>query len=338
MTTLHTFTPATNLTTRVFRGEADYQVIWEIINGCRLADNVQHLLTVEDVASNYAHLYNCDPMRDMLFVEADGKTVAYTRVYWMINAEGTWLGEQATYVLPEWRRRGIGARLLSFGETRLRQISEEMIAQGELSSGALRLYDAFVNEKEVDREALLVKAGYRAIRYAFDMVRPDLENIPAAPMPPGLQVRLVRPDEYRKVWEANREAFEDHWGYVRAPDEEYEKWLETASFDPTLWRVAWDGEEVAGMVLSFINQQENEEFQRKRGYTEEICVRRPYRRQGLARSLLVQSLYALKERGMTEAALGVDAENVTGALHLYESVGFRVVRRSTIYRKPLEKE
>jgi ribosomal protein S18 acetylase RimI-like enzyme len=328
-------TPTTHLTTRGFRGEVDYPVIWEIIKGCRLADNMQHLMTLEDVSSNYAHLYNCDPDRDMLFVEVDGTAVAYTRVFWMINAEGTWLGEQAAYVLPEWRRRGIGARLLSFGENRLHQIADAMIAQGELPSAAPRLYDAFVNEKEVDRETLLVKAGYQAIRNAYDMVRPDLENIPEAPMPPGLQVRLVRPGEYRKVWEANREAFEDHWGYVRAPDEEYEKWLETPSFDPTLWRVAWDGEEVAGMVLSFINRQENEEFHRLRGYTEDICVRRPYRRQGLARSLLVQSLQALKERGMTEAALGVDAENVTGALHLYESVGFRVVRRSTIYRKPL---
>ncbi len=45
---------------------------------------------------------------------------------------------------------------------------------------------------------------------------------------------------------------------------------------------------------------------------------------------------ALKERGMTEAGLGVDAENISGALHLYESMGYRVVKTTSIYRKPLQ--
>jgi ribosomal protein S18 acetylase RimI-like enzyme len=336
MSTLFENTLSTTLTMRGFRGEADYPVIFAIIDACRLADGGEHVMTLEGIATNYAHLYNCDPERDMLFVEAEGQAVAYTRVWWLINGEGTWLGYQAAYIHPEWRRKGIGMRLLSFGETRMRQISDGLIARGELPAKALRMYENFVSEKEVARTALLEKAGYQAVRYAFGMVRPDLDDIPDAPMPPGLVVRLVQPDEYRKVWDASQEAFQDHWGYVRQPDEEYEKWLESPEFDPTLFKVAWDGEEVAGMVLSFINVQENEEYQRKRGYTENISVRRPYRRQGLARSLLVQSLHVLKERGLTEAALGVDSENISGALHLYESVGFRVVERSTIYRKPME--
>jgi ribosomal protein S18 acetylase RimI-like enzyme len=87
------------------------------------------------------------------------------------------------------------------------------------------------------------------------------------------------------------------------------------------------------MVLSFIDEQQNAEYNRKRGWTENICVRRPWRKRGLARSLIVQSLWAIKERGMTEAALGVDTENPNGALRLYESVGFRPVKRWTTYRK-----
>jgi ribosomal protein S18 acetylase RimI-like enzyme len=89
------------------------------------------------------------------------------------------------------------------------------------------------------------------------------------------------------------------------------------------------------MVLSYIDRDENEKFGYKRGYTENICVRRPWRRQGLAKALIALSLLVLKERGMSEAKLGVDAENISGALHLYESMGYQVVKRSTIYRKPL---
>ncbi len=89
------------------------------------------------------------------------------------------------------------------------------------------------------------------------------------------------------------------------------------------------------MVLSYIDDRENLAYNRKRGWTEDISVRRPWRRRGLARALLVQSLHAVRQRGMQEAALGVDTQNQTGALNLYESVGFRAVKRWTTYRKPM---
>ena len=87
------------------------------------------------------------------------------------------------------------------------------------------------------------------------------------------------------------------------------------------------------MVLNFINQNENEDYHRQRGYTEGISVRRPWRRRGLARALLTRSLQMFKDMGMTEAALGVDTQNLNGALRLYKSVGFRESQRWTIYRK-----
>jgi len=92
---------------------------------------------------------------------------------------------------------------------------------------------------------------------------------------------------------------------------------------------------VAGQVRSFINHKENAEQGRLRGYTECISVGRPWRRRGLARALILSSLRILKERGMTEAALGVDTENISGALRLYERCGFRPARSGAVYRKPL---
>jgi ribosomal protein S18 acetylase RimI-like enzyme len=139
----------------------------------------------------------------------------------------------------------------------------------------------------------------------------------------------------RLVWEASNEAFQDHWGYIPDPWEDFKSFIDSPDYDPSLLRVAWQGDQVAGMVLSFIDKDQNEIYGRKRGYTENICVRRPWRRKGLAKALIASSLLALKERGMTEAGLGVDAENISGALHLYEFMGYRVVKRSTFYRKPL---
>jgi ribosomal protein S18 acetylase RimI-like enzyme len=196
-----------------------------------------------------------------------------------------------------------------------------------------RIYESYAADTEEAGTALLLSESYSAVRHFYTMVRPDLNKIPEAPIPPGLEVRPALPEHYQAIYEASKEAFRDHWGFSAEMEPTVEQWLDDPNFDPSLWQVAWDGDQVAGMVRSFIDRNENAEYNRKRGWTEDICVRRPWRRRGLARSLLAKSLHTLKERGMTEAALGVDTENPNGALRLYESVGFRPVKRFTTYQK-----
>ena len=82
-------------------------------------------------------------------------------------------------------------------------------------------------------------------------------------------------------------------------------------------------------------EEENKEYNRLRGWTENISVRKPWRRQGLARALLTRSMQMFKDMGMDHAALGVDTQNTNGALNLYESVGFVVEKRHTTYWKDL---
>lgn len=88
-------------------------------------------------------------------------------------------------------------------------------------------------------------------------------------------------------------------------------------------------------MRTFIDALENETHGRQRGYTEFISVRRPYRRRGLARALIAESLRVQKAQGMTESALMVDSENPTGATRVYDDCGFRVVEQSAAYRKAL---
>jgi ribosomal protein S18 acetylase RimI-like enzyme len=167
------------------------------------------------------------------------------------------------------------------------------------------------------------------------MVRSLAEPITLTPLPPGLEVRPVTPEYYRALWEADQEAFRDHWGYIPGTEADYQRWLTEPIFNPGLWQVAWDGGQIAGAVQNFVNAKENEAYHRKRGYTEGIFVRRPWRKRGLARALIMRSLQMFKNMGFTEAALGVDAENLSGALRLYESCGFRAVKRESLYRKPM---
>jgi mycothiol synthase len=149
-------------------------------------------------------------------------------------------------------------------------------------------------------------------------------------------VRPVRPEHLRAIWEADVEAFRDHWG-VGSDDspESWERFLSDPLADHALWRVAWDGDQVAGQVRSYVDAEANAGTGRLTGWTEYISVRRPWRRRGLARALLADSLRAVRDAGMTEAALGVDAGNETGALALYESLGFVVHRSELIFHRPM---
>ena len=178
----------------------------------------------------------------------------------------------------------IGTALLSHNEDHLMSIANRLEAEGVLKAGQPRFYDTIIFDTETDKAHLFSQHDYTITRQEYEMVRPDLEDIQDAPLPAGLEVRPVLPEHYRLIWEAGAEAFRDHWGYAPPTEEHYHSWLKDRNFQPELWKIAWEGDQVAGMVQSFINAEENEEYQRKRGYTEGICVRRPWRRRGLARS------------------------------------------------------
>jgi mycothiol synthase len=326
---------------RNFQGESDFPGMVEINNAANRADEQERVITLEDMTNTYSHLTRCDPYQDVLIAEIDGEMSAYSRVTWYIDqATQDRIYQSFGYVHPEWRRKGLGRAMLHHNQRRLREIAENEALH--VSSGTQRYLETFANNFQTANQALIESEGYTPIRWGFKMIRPDLENIPDLPLPAGLEVRQVTADHYRKIWDAAQEAFRDHWGYVEPTEEEYQGWLSSKEFQPELWQVAWDVDydngvgTVAGMILNFINYEENELLGQKRGWTESISVRRPWRRRGLARALLARSLKMHRDLGMTEAALGVDADNPNGARQLYESMGFKTVRVSTTYRKPME--
>lgn len=318
---------------RRFQGESDFPKMLDLINASKGVDQIERSDTLDDIERNYSHLNNSDPYQDMIFAELNGKTIAYGRVEWNISADGEWLGFLLAFVHPGWRRKGIGSAILCYQESHLRQIAEEQLEAGELPENTRCYFETFASDTEVSKETLLKKKGYSEVRYFYSMVRPLSEPIEVTPMPEGLEIRTVQHDQFRMLWDANQEAFKDHWGFVPASENDYQGWLKEPLKDPNLWKVAWDGDQIAGMVLNYLDQDENEEYERQRGYTEDICVRRPWRKRGLARALLTRSLQMFKDMGMDHASLGVDTQNLSGALNLYESVGFRVEKWHTNFRK-----
>jgi mycothiol synthase len=317
-----------DLAFRRFRGEVDYPDILAVRSASCEADQIERADTLEDVAKEYRLLVNCDPVHDMLMAEVDGKTIGYCRVWWWDIVEGDRTYRAEGCLLPEWCRKGIGRAMLGWCEERQRQI-----AAGH-PQGQSRLFEVYLWDTQQGLIALLESEGYQPAGHDASMVRPHIENIPEAPLPDGIEVRPALPEHYRQIWEASHDAFSDHWSYARA-EWPFELFMEYVKNAP-LWRIAWDGDQVAGMVLSFIDENENAKFNRQRGYTENVAVRPPWRRRGLAKALLAQSLLGLKERGMTEAALGTHIENPHGTFAFYQKMGYRVVQTNTIYRKPMK--
>jgi len=322
------------LTFRGFRGEEDYRAMVAVLEGSKQEDGLERIDAVDDVARAYRHLVNSDPTQDMLFVELRGRVIGYGRVWWQQELAGQRLYQYFAQLLPAWRDLGIRRAMLRHNERRLLEIAAALPPDDHLAIGT-GSFDVWAADTEVHWASLLAGEGYSAVRYHFEMVRPDLEGVPDLPLPEGLEVRPVGPDHLLLIRDAALEAFRDHWGETESEGEWFEEWQEAPTFSPELWQVAWDGDQVAGMVLNFVDQAENREYRRQRGYTEGISVGRPWRRRGLARALIARSFRLLRELGMEEAALGVDAENPNGALRLYESLGFRTVKRHTTYRKPL---
>ncbi|MEO8395465.1 MAG: GNAT family N-acetyltransferase, partial [Chloroflexota bacterium] len=137
------------------------------------------------------------------------------------------------------------------------------------------------------------------------------------------------------VYEANEDTFADHWGHERATYDEWVRFvLDYPAADPSMWLIAWDGDQIAGICLN----RPYEEADQRMGWTGSLGVRRQWRKRGLATALLSHSFALFQERGSIRAGLGVDASSLTNAVALYERAGMHVHNRYLLYRKMLRGE
>jgi ribosomal protein S18 acetylase RimI-like enzyme len=178
--------------------------------------------------------------------------------------------------------------------------------------------------------ALVTSRGHRDVRHFLTM-RIDLDETPEPPTwPRGIVVDTFEPEDERAFHSALGEAFAQEWGVVQT---EFDEWrrlrLEDPDFDPTLWFVARDGGELAAGARC--------ELLFDGGWIAAIGVRPAWRRRGIGRALLLHAFAEFRRRGKTVVRLGVDAENPTGAAHLYEGAGMTVEFEDVVYEKELSR-
>jgi mycothiol synthase len=316
-------------TFRLFRDTTDYARLAEIAARVNRHDGIPWMPTARQLETEIGGKTTIVPSRDLLFAEVGDRVVAATMVERIVR-EGSPMYDMEGFVDPDYRRRGLGTSLLDWTLERIRQRAavEDPGVNVTVEGGS--------EDEEIGHRALLAGAGFQPVRHFFLMRRPNLDKVPDVPVPDGLEVRPVTEAQRRPIIAAEFEAFRDHWGSREMTEESVRTTLGMAELDTDLWVVAWDGDEIAGVVENWIWTDENDQLGVRRGWLERISVRRPWRRRGLARALTAMSLNGLRDAGMDEAMLGVDSENANGALSLYEGLGFEVYTRSAAYRRPLD--
>jgi mycothiol synthase len=305
--------------------ESDYEAMATIITAANLHDGLEEIQLARHVREELEMSVGVDPAVDVVLTEIDGRAVAESGVERTIR-DGVVVYDLWGHVHPDVRRHGLGRALL---RENLRRAAER--AAGEPAGQVVEIR-SHAQENEAGNRALLDSLGLEPIRWFFLMRRPTLDDVPDALLPDGLEFRPVTPDQHRAIFEAEVEAFRDHWSSREKTDEDLERTLKREELDTDLWVVAWDGDEIAGVVQTWVWAEENETLGVERGWLEHISVRRPWRRQGLGRAITAEALRRLAAAELTEACLGVDAENPTGALGLYEGLGFGVHQRWITYR------
>ena len=256
-----------------------------------------------------------------LVVAADGRAAAYAWVF--DSADHTCIDGQFL-VYPEYQWRGLEAPLLEW--------VERFAAVPMAAAAAGRRVSLGVWCDRGDRRGELYRgAGFAHVR-SFLRLRLTLDHLPDDPLayapPAGLEVRrFTRGRDERAMWATCEDAFAEHFRFSFQPLEEWLQAFFSEGVDTDLWFAAWDDDQMVGAVICYPEPYG--------GYVDQLAVRRPWRRRGLGSLLLLTAFAALRERGCPEAVLGVDSDNPSGAVGLYERLGMRRSTTHDFYEKVL---
>ena len=257
------------------------------------------------------------PRLEMVVAEtADGELVAYGDLHASSEERTRWWLDIREH--PE--HRGAAELLVAELERRARE---------QAPAGAL--LRAVVHSEDDALRQVLEERGYGPIRFSFRMGRELEGELPEPEWPAGITARAADDADVRRVFDAHMDSFADHWDFEPTPYEDWARWLlRPDQYDPSLWYLAEEDGELAGICLCRPSDGDP-----AHGWIGILGVRPAWRRRGLGVALLHHAFRELGARGMSRVGLGVDGQNTTGAVRLYERVGMTVTQRSDTYEKVL---
>ena len=286
-------------------------------------------LTDVDVIRNEWVSPNFDPDQDIRVVFApNGQMAGYVEVWTTAKPPvHPWMWGR---VDPEFEDLGVGTWLLHWAEQRALRALPDVPPE-------LRFAPRVGTYREANKSKKLFEDfGYHHIRSSYHMLIEMEAPVPEPQFPEGVILRTFNPEtDLEAVYQADQDSFRDHFGFVDQPFEEGLKrfkhfWMHEG-YDPTLLFLAMDGDEVAGINLCLPHSFDDPEM----GWVGTLGVCRPWRKRGIGLALLRHSFNEFYRRSIRKVGLGVDAQNLTGALRLYETAGMHVHQAFDQYEKEL---
>jgi ribosomal protein S18 acetylase RimI-like enzyme len=316
-------------TWRPYRRE-DVPALYEMLMAVDRADARHLIMTLQDMETQYDDPWSNAEMDSLLAFTPDGQVAAMARVF--ANPEP--IKECRAHLMGEVHPAHRGNELEDF-------VFSWLEARGcaklrEMPFGYPRVLRSSVQDDLRDRIALLERHDFRPARYFYRMRRDLSQPIPDGAPPEGITLRTYCPELGRGMLQAFNESFADHWGFEPVSEHDWDMFfLKRADFRPDLTFAALQGDEVVGFSFNVVNRETNERYSVQEGWVSDLGVRRAWRKRGIASALLCASMRTFKAAGLDDAMLGVDTENSTGALRLYERLGFIQVKRLIAFEKPV---
>jgi mycothiol synthase len=274
-----------------------------------------------------------DPFSDatvdsMAVFTSTGEMAAYGRCFLHPNPERERVVHLDYELHPAYRRPALEDGLMDWLVAR----SQARLAQ--TPADLPRLIRTGISDEIDEDRALLERHGFLPCRYFFRMRRDLRTPIEARPLPDSLHFQSFTPDHSDRMLHVFNEAFKDHWGHEEVLAEDWETWfVGSETFRPDLSLLAMDRDEAVGIVFCTVSPEDNERSGRLESNMREIAVLRSWRKRGVASAMICECMRRMRTAGLDYAALGVDADNPTGALGVYEQLGFVAVRRFTAYER-----
>ncbi len=181
--------------------------------------------------------------------------------------------------------------------------------------------------------------GYQPVRW-FHLMECELPADQAAaaalaPVADGIEIAKFSAERSADFHLIRDEAFRDHWGSTETSADAWARHVEQRQFRSAYSFAAYAGGEPAAAVIGHEYEAYNESIGRRDLYIAVVATRLPWRGQGLATHLLGRALAAASADGFGSASLSVDADSPTGAVGIYERIGFAIRSTTVVHRKPL---
>jgi mycothiol synthase len=312
------------ITRRPFQGEEDLLIIVNLINACDAVDKLDHGASVQELRDEF-DTPSVDKGRDLqLWEDEDSILIGFGNL-WITEPSEVIDGFLSIYVHPNARGNGLETKIIEWADVRMREVKLERGFPVKLRTGA--------RSTQIERIQILEDNGFTPDRYFLRMERNLNEPIPEAHFPQGFTLRCMNGEQDAEAWvDLYNNSFIDHWNFHPVTVETLKHWLQESSYRTDLDLIAVRADDTfVAQCYCYINLESNARTKRNEGNVGILGVRRGFRKIGLGRAMLLTGLQRLKQAGMDTAKLGVDADNPSGALRLYESVGFYKAYTSIAY-------